>query len=176
MSTRVLHSPAGRVPASGNPFAALRSCAWWRRWAVALGWLVAVTAQAQPQLVKDLRPDADGSAPGNLTDVNGLLYFTASNATNRNQLWRSDGTPEGTGLIKDLDASQLINVGGILYFTASTPANGQELWKSDGTPGGTVLVKDIRPGSASASPQYLTDVNGVLYFVANGGVRRGLWK
>ena len=56
-------------------------------------------------------------------------------------------------------------------------ANGQELWKSDGTAGGTAMVKDIRPGSGSSSPQHLTEVGGVLYFVANDGANGyELWK
>jgi ELWxxDGT repeat protein len=39
------------------------------------------------------------------------------------------------------------------------------------------LVKDINPGSASASPNHLTDVNGTLFFVANDGTDGiELWK
>src|SRR4029079_18974026 len=37
---------------------------------------------------------------------------------------------------------------------------------------GTVLVKDIVPGRDSASPKYLTEVSGRLFFIANGHV----WK
>ncbi len=55
--------------------------------------------------------------------------------------------------------------------------NGSELWKSDGTAAGTVLVKDIRQGGSSSVPQFLTNVNGTLYFSANDGVKGSeLWK
>jgi len=40
-----------------------------------------------------------------------------------------------------------------------------------------VMVKDIYPGITSSSPNYLTEVNGELYFVANDGKNGAeLWK
>ena len=54
---------------------------------------------------------------------------------------------------------------------------GPELWRSNGTAVGTVLVKDIWPGGAGSFPSALTNVNGVLYFVADNGVYgRELWR
>src|SRR5258705_229620 len=73
-----------------------------------------------------------------------------------NSLWKSDGTPDGTILVKTFDPlvtpalSDLIDVNGIAFFVADDGVHGRELWKSDGTPVGTVLVKDIHPGEASA--------------------------
>src|SRR4051812_20389256 len=47
-------------------------------------------------LVKDINPAVDafdtGSAPDLLTNVNGTLYFVASDGTNGRELWKSDGT------------------------------------------------------------------------------------
>jgi ELWxxDGT repeat protein len=41
----------------------------------------------------------------------------------------------------------------------------------------TELVKDINPGSGHSYPDYLTNVNGTLFFVANDGTSGGeLWK
>ena len=52
-----------------------------------------------------------------------------------------------------------------------------DLWRSDGTPAGTVLVKDIYPGVYSASPNWLTVVDGVLYFMVTDGVHGNeLWR
>ena len=94
-------------------------------------------------------------------------------------------------LVKDINITSsessypghITEVGGIAFFTAFTPTLGWELWKSDGTAGGTVLVKDIYPGSPGGVPlpwlpQWLTNVNGVLFFSANDGVNNGdeLWK
>ncbi|WGV25312.1 ELWxxDGT repeat protein [Halotia branconii] len=152
---------------------------------------------AQPYLVKDIRPgnyyddnEYPIIIPSNLTEVNGKLYFTANDNIHGGELWKSDGTSEGTVLVKDINPeydryeryysypSNLISINSILYFTADDSINGTELWKSDGTENGTVLVKDIYPGSGSSSPSQLTDVNGILYFRANDSTHGyfELWK
>ena len=46
----------------------------------------------------------NSSAPQNLTDVNGTLFFTADDGSNGRELWASDGTAAGTMLIKDMNA------------------------------------------------------------------------
>jgi ELWxxDGT repeat protein len=113
-----------------------------------------------------------------LTNVNGTLYFTASD-----ELWKSDGTAAGTMAVKDINpagdssSGNFTNVNGTLYFTASDGVSGIELWKSDGTAAGTVMVKDISPGGADSLPNQLTDVNGTLYFTADDGIHgEELWK
>ncbi|HVK13123.1 MAG TPA: ELWxxDGT repeat protein, partial [Gemmataceae bacterium] len=122
------------------------------------------------------------SSPSSLTNVNGTLFFTATDATHGTQLWKSDGTEAGTVLFKDFSPGStnwmesLANVNGTLYISASDGTNGLELWKSDGTVAGTVLVKDIVPGSGGSGPFYLTNVNGTLYFTADDGTHgRELW-
>ncbi len=59
------------------------------------------------------------------------------------------------------------------YFTASD----LELWKTDGTVQGTQLVEDIntRPYSGSF-PRNLTVIGSTLYFSADNGSGRGLWR
>jgi ELWxxDGT repeat protein len=80
------------------------------------------------------------------------------------ELWKTDGTPEGTvrlfqGLVHDL-----IGFGGTLYFAGSRPQGGYELWKSDGTPEGTVRVKDVLPDYSAVNLRLLSVVNGQLFF------------
>ena len=123
----------------------------------------------------------DGSAPGELINVNGALFFTGSDNTGYN-LWKSDGTESGTVLVKDISDNRgmtlrnLTNVDGTVFFAARDGVNGWELWKSDGTEAGTVLVRDIWP-NGSASPDNLTNVNGILYFTAEDGINGlELWK
>ncbi|WP_434389161.1 ELWxxDGT repeat protein [Melittangium boletus] len=124
------------------------------------------------------------SITGSLTNVNGTLYFSATNGTSGVELWKSDGTAAGTVLVKDLfpgssgsSPGNLTNINGTLYFSATHGTNGVELWKSDGTAAGTVLVKDLFPGSGDSSPQNLTNVNGTLYFSATHGTSGvELWK
>ena len=144
---------------------------------------------AMPQLVTDLNRGAGGgSDPGELTEVGGIVYFTAETPTTGRELWKSDGTEAGTVRVKDIwpgtwpgtygsGPNSLTNVNGTLYFVADDGTSGSELWKSDGTEGGTVRVKDIRPGSAPSDPFDLTNVNRTLYFSANDGASgRELWK
>ena len=38
---------------------------------------------------------------------------------------------------------------------------------SDGTEAGTYIVKDINPGFSGSTPEYITVMNGVLYFIAD---------
>ncbi|HUT93242.1 MAG TPA: Ig-like domain-containing protein [Thermoguttaceae bacterium] len=140
------------------------------------------------------------SSPQDLTNVNGKLYFTADDGEHGRELWKSDGTEDGTVMVKDIDddftydqssqtdvpnasdPQELTAVGGTLYFTADDGVGGRELWKSNGTPGGTVMVKDIDDGSTgsvpnSSDPQELTAVGGTLYFTADDGDHgRELWK
>ncbi len=114
---------------------------------------------------------------GNLTNVNGVLYFTGWDGTLGWELWRSDGTATGTVLVKDINPgsagsvpSQFTKANGTLYFRANDGTHGYELWKSDGTAAGTVLVKDINPGSGDSNPAALTLSGGHLYFTADDGV------
>jgi len=66
-------------------------------------------------------------------------------------------------------------VGATLYFLATGPYSGRELWRTDGTYEGTRLVKDIGPGGDSANINFLTNLNGALYFFAGNGSEYGLW-
>ncbi len=143
-------------------------------------------------LASDLPPLLDinvtsnllGSDPTRFVDVEGTAFFTATTPTTGRELWKSDGTVEGTVLVKDVRAgnidssiSNMINVDGILYFAANDGIHGYELWKSDGTSDGTVLVKDIHPGSYYSSIGGLTNVAGIVYFKADDGVHGiELWK
>src|SRR5438552_3475935 len=141
-------------------------------------------AQDVPYLVKDINTATDDSSPDGLTDVNGTLFFVASDPTNGRELWKSDGTAAGTVLVKDIDPdsgsasrSELTDVNGTLFFAATDPTHGWGRWKSDGTGAGTVLVKDVYPGSGGSAPDELTDVNGTLFFVADDPTNGcELWK
>jgi ELWxxDGT repeat protein len=92
------------------------------------------------------------------------------------EIWRSDGTPGGTSLLKDICPGscsswpQSLTVSnGTLFFTADDGTHGRELWKSDGTPGGTVMVADILPGRSLWFGD-LVDAGGLLFFTADDGV------
>jgi ELWxxDGT repeat protein len=141
-------------------------------------------------LVKDITPGAgqrEYATPSSLTDVQGTLFFSADDGTNGPSLWKSDGTEDGTVLVKTIlpeghdpyydGTPALTAVGSTLFFTADDGVHGNELWSSDGSEDGTVLVKDIQPGGYASDADSLTDAGGTLFFTARDGVHgRELWK
>ncbi|MEL6439355.1 MAG: ELWxxDGT repeat protein [Cyanobacteria bacterium J06621_8] len=142
----------------------------------------------EPSLTSHPSTSGQGSYASNFIEFNDKLYFTANDGENGNELWVSDGTPEGTQLLVDINpdddslsyasgsfASNFIEFGDKLYFTANDGENGNELWVSDGTTEGTQLVADINPDIGSYGYAYgsyafdLTVFNGELFFSANDG-------
>jgi ELWxxDGT repeat protein len=131
------------------------------------------------KLVKDINPGAASSEPHELTNVDGTLFFVADDGIHAYELWKSDGTAAGTTLVKGSSRLQplprsLTNVNGTLFFAANDYTDPdyllhEELWKSDGTAAGTTLVKDINPGESGSRPEFLTNVNGTLFFSAYTG-------
>ena len=111
------------------------------------------------QLVRDIRPEERqngtpvnrASSPLDLIDVDGTLFFTADDGVNGRELWRSDGTADGTQLVKDItegegstfsttgNRSNFTDIDGTLYFSVGSGIN-STLWKSDGTEAGTVQI------------------------------------
>jgi len=136
--------------------------------------------------VKDINPGPTHSYPNGLTNLNGTLFFAASDGTHGDELWKSDGTSAGTTLVKDIRPNSasseiwgLKNVNGKLLFAANEGTHGSELWASDGTASGTALVKDIRTGPEPSNPDlyYAGHVDGTLFFSADDGIHgRELWK
>lgn len=129
-------------------------------------------------LLKDIRVGSSSGMTGNgnedyeiFTELNNELFFMAQTQNGR-ELWKTDGTPNGTVLVKNFTEI----VGGItyynrlrymykgpqkrflgvilnneLYFTTTTvnssgTPNGTDLWKTDGTSAGTVLVNNTLDG------------------------------
>ena len=118
-----------------------------------------------------------------LTLAGDHLFFRADDGVHGTELWKTDGTAEGTVLVKDIApgaatarVSDLAAAGGRLYFAATDNEHGRELWESDGTAAGTRLVDDVQPGPGSSAPAQLTAADGNLFFTANDGEHgRELW-
>ncbi|MEX0676088.1 MAG: ELWxxDGT repeat protein [Pirellulales bacterium] len=144
--------------------------------------------EAGTVLVKDIFPGASGSLPFNLTNVNGTLFFSANDGITGIELWKSDGTLAGTVRVEDINPGapssspfSFTNVSGTLFFQANDGITGFELWKSTGGAAAdattTSRVEDIFPGATGSLPQRLTNVGGVLFFMANDGTTGNeLWK
>ncbi len=150
---------------------------------------------AGTMMLKDINPGANHSDPGILlppkpattSDAydqfilpgNKFIFF-ADDGVHGRELWVSDGTTAGTGLLKDVNpgvGSSYIGVdstysgifftGTAAYLDLNDGTNGYELWKSDGTVAGTTMVADINPGSAGSNPNFLGMVNrSILIFQA----------
>ncbi|WP_164018366.1 ELWxxDGT repeat protein [Pyxidicoccus trucidator] len=143
-------------------------------------------------LLKDI-DTADPSSPGaqfppQLFCFGGTFYFSAWDAEAGRELWKSDGTTDGTVRMADLAPGTEGSFpgtytphGGAFYFWAWDASAGHELWKSDGTPQGTSRVADLAPGIewASDDVETLTMISSPvgLFFMANDGVTGvELWK
>lgn len=97
-------------------------------------------------------PTSGVNAP-TLPVVNGYVYFAGTQGqTGDYELWRSDGTPGGTTLVKDINAgaassfqtylTAMAKIGNRVVFTADD-GTGSRLWGSDGTASGTTKLVDF---------------------------------
>ena len=102
------------------------------------------------------------------------VYFAGLNNAHGIELWKTDGTSQGTKLVEDIyrgEASSFpMIIGGFgetLLFTADDGEHGRELWRTDGTHLGTFMPKDAcLKGSYSSNPMFFGGVGGELIFTA----------
>ncbi len=147
----------------------------WRYSILSTGFcFLVLLCQGQSQLLKDINVTEDvvHNEFGSLTAGDNKVYLTVNS-----ELWKTTGNEGGTVKLKAFKhIKNLISIGSTLYFSADD-GSGIELWKSTGTSATTTKVKDFVSGTSGGNPEYLTNVNGTLYFVAytvaNG---RELWK
>lgn len=102
----------------------------------------AITAnmQARGMEVKDLVASDQGK----------VVFFTATDAEHGLELWITDGTENGTLMIRDIrpgsqssGVTELVILDGHLFFIADDGTKGgPEPWVSDGTPEGTFPIHD----------------------------------
>jgi ELWxxDGT repeat protein len=93
------------------------------------------------------------------------------------ELWRSDGSTEGTTLLR---SNLSIMEGAVpwqnrFYMDGVTPEAGSEWWTSDGTATGTTLLKDIYPGPESSRPKMLNGIGDRFFALANSPSGLELW-
>ncbi len=119
------------------------------------------------------------SVRGGFARAKGGVVFMAWDAAHGLELWRTDGTQEGTALLKDIGPGPdngirqpqapevfVLKDQGLVLFAASDGESGEELWMTDGTAEGTVRVADVRPGPGSAVPRGLARLGDTLLFSA----------
>jgi ELWxxDGT repeat protein len=147
-------------------------------------------------LVKAIDPThpepLDGGGPSGLTRLGTDVMFADNEGVHGRELWRSDGTADGTVLVEDVNPtsgtepngstpSALTTVGDRVFFVADDGTHGRELWTSGGTPDSTDLVADVNPchevqAGDGPVPGPLTRGGSGVYFSANDGVHGAeLW-
>lgn len=146
--------------------------------------LEARTVPATASQVADIFTGAPGSAPADLVNMGGKLFFSADDGIHGRELWTSDGLPGATHtfMVKDINPGQtgsnplyLTVVGNQLFFSADDGLHGQELWVSNSQ--GTQIVRDINLGPTGSNPTELIAFQGLLYFAADDGIHgRELWR
>jgi ELWxxDGT repeat protein len=130
----------------------------------------------QEFLVKDINPGPGWSSIDFKFRYGNQFYFVANSEAGF-ELWVSDGTPDGTLILKDIhpvlgagsNPADFVELNDLWFFTADDGTNGRELWRTDGTEVGTQMLKDILPGAGGSNPENLTLLNGLIYFSANNG-------
>jgi ELWxxDGT repeat protein len=111
------------------------------------------------------------------------LYFTAGDGTHGDQLWKTDGTPAGTVLVKNINPNPIGNatissltvLGDKLLFGADNGTDGPQIWVSDGTADGTVPLAGTSLTPAGFNSP-LSLVNGNAYFVLPASGTYSIWK
>jgi ELWxxDGT repeat protein len=129
----------------------------------------AVSAPAVVQTLGAASPTASVVAVGS------ELFFETSTAVSASStaydLWKSDGTADGTVVVKNVDsgflaypAAYLTPLDGELFYS-----NRKSLWKTDGTALGTVDVADMPTSSYGGvgAINYVYAIGSKLYFQAN---------
>ena len=115
----------------------------------------------------------------------GRLVFGAHDGSRGLELWSTDGTVQGTRLLKEVCPGECHGFGsfwishrGRLHFGGNDGVHGWEPWVTDGTAAGTRLLRDICPGScSSATGSNLIPLGDRLFWAASedDGRNAGLW-
>ena len=119
--------------------------------------------------------DKNGKEGSDFCEYNGEVYFGGSDGVTGFELWKTDGTPSGTVMVKDITTTpggslpQWFRVyNGKLYFSVDIGDPAVDgLWVTSGTDASTVRLKaGIRMGDGEVV-EY-AEINGTLYFIASG--------
>jgi ELWxxDGT repeat protein len=108
-----------------------------------------------------------------LLALDDLVVFSAGDAEHGREPWVSDGTADGTRMLRDVapdgdsDPAELVAFRGDVLFTAFGEG-GRAIWRTDGTPEGTrpVIAAGCDP-ALPADPHGLTRVGTRVFFAAS---------
>jgi len=117
--------------------------------------------------------------------LNGIGMFFRRSASGEYEIWKTDGTPEGTQQVKDISPGPLgsISTGpnsikeanGVAYFAADDGVHGMEPFRSDGTAEGTFAMREIANGFAPGFYAFMGALDDVLFYSRNNPDGLGLY-
>jgi ELWxxDGT repeat protein len=137
--------------------------------------------EAGTKLVKTV-PTPDCPDERDYAIVGNTFYWFVVGIDFAAELWRSDGTVDGTyrlarfeynGFSEPLQGCSthyMTAIDGILYLIGRDPLHGTEPWISDGTATGTRMLYDVNPGIGSSNPGQYLRAGDILYFTADDGL------
>ena len=140
-------------------------------------WWTVPVAGGEPSLLRDIQPGTQGSRVyGPALLLRDVLYFVTEDSTYGRELWRTDGTPQGTAIALDLvtgplgsSPDELVIAAGNLWFRA----NGR-LYVSGGTMGTT---REVFAFTSSTSVSGIRELNATeVVFKYEQGANLQLWK
>lgn len=106
------------------------------------------------------------------------IYFTGTDAEHGDELWKTDGTAEGTALLMDITPGSAAThfesfrvVDDLLYFVATTPGH-KSLWRTDGSEAGTLELFS-QDGEVEDADMNLTAFGNQMFFLSP--TDRSLW-
>lgn len=131
-------------------------------------------------LVKDINPGFAHTTMSSFTSFENEFYFFVYTPELGNELWRSDGTSNGTYIVKDIAPGRgssvsiynpkIAQCNNIVFFAADSTSSGNSnnaiLWRTDGTSKGTYKIEKQVGNSLQNFPRP-DDYNvfgNVLYF------------
>jgi ELWxxDGT repeat protein len=129
--------------------------------------------------------DANGFEESNFVELGGFVYILIASGSSSYELWKTQGTPGTTELVKDgftFIEQKIIVANDKLYFFAAVTGEGIELWESDGSGVNTVQISQFGVGEDGADSfdeeDFVATANGRLFFnieVDGTSFGRELW-
>lgn len=126
------------------------------------------------------------SVTNNRTIVDGELFVVTLAPLGQQPIlgvWRSDGTPSGTMLVRDLGSASATRrieavVENVVYFVINQgDGRGLQLWRTDGTFDGTQLLLTGVDSEPVTRIEYAgQSANGLVFLLRNNGSRSEVWR
>lgn len=139
-------------------------------------------------LVADVQPPLrpyTSSNPTHFHDANGLVVFRCHDGVHGIEPWRSDGTANGTFMLKDIQPGggnswpeEFTTIGKTTFFAASDVGNGSnvQLFATDGSNAGTRKLTTAPGGQYGLRPRELVEWKGLLWFCGDDPQGQALWR